>query len=940
MLRFATAQSPNKNQSQCLKPMSQSPQQPAQASLLSPEQAPLQLSPEKAAKAAEKANQKANKADQVTPMMAQFLAIKEDHGDALLFYRMGDFYEMFFEDAEKAARALDITLTKRGKHQGRDIPMCGVPVHSHEQYLLRLIRKGYRVAVCEQTEDPAEAKKRGAKSVVSRAVVRVVTPGTITEDALLDARSNNYLAALGEAGGALGMAWLDVSTGAFFVEAVEKASLGAVVARLNPGELLVSDGLLAQDTVRLTLDDWCDVLTPLAAQRFDSASSLKRLQALFKVQTLDAFGDFSRAEAAACGALVAYVELTQKGKLPRIEAPRQIKSGGVMEIDAATRRNLELTETMQGARKGSLLSVIDRTITGAGARLLHRRLSSPLAVCETIEARLDEVEGFVSADGLRQDLRDGLKATPDLERALSRLSLGRGGPRDLAAISGALKMTAQIRTRFDSETQPKATMGHLVDLGRHGELVGLLQSALDADLPVLARDGGFVRAGFRADLDKLKTLRDESRRLIASLQGRYRDETGITALKVKHNNVLGYFIEVPSRHGEKMLGEPDSPFIHRQTMAGAVRFSTVELGELAGKIARAAEQTLALELEIFADLCARTLEDMDAIALAARALARLDVASSLAQLAVENKYVRPEISDGLEFEIEGGRHPVVEAALIAGEGERFVANDCHLDETHGKLWLLTGPNMAGKSTYLRQNALIAILAQMGGFVPADRAHIGLVDRLFSRVGAADDLARGRSTFMVEMVETAAILNQAGKRALVILDEIGRGTSTFDGLSIAWAVIEHLDAVNQCRTLFATHYHELTGLAKTLDGLSCHAMQVKEWKGDVVFLHQVGPGAADRSYGIHVGSLAGLPGTVVARAEAILKTLEAGEQSSALTELAGALAQFNAEDAEISPTPERSAVEEALAAVHTDEMSPKEALEFLYRLKRLAQEDET
>ena len=496
-------------------------------------------------------------------------------------------------------------------------------------------------------------------------------------------------------------------------------------------------------------------------------------------------------------------------------------------------------------------------------------------------------------------------------------------------------MTAAIRARFDAETPPPATKRHLGDLGSHGELVELLQSALDAELPVLARDGGFVRAGFRTDLDELKTLRDESRRLIASLQRRYQDETQITALKIKHNNVLGYFIEVPARHGEKLLGQTDGPFIHRQTIAGAVRFSTVELGELAGKIARAGEQATALELEIFEQLCARTLEDMDAIALAARALARLDVGSALAQLAIENNYVRPEISDGLEFEIEGGRHPVVEAALMAGEGERFVANDCHLDETHGKLWLLTGPNMAGKSTYLRQNALIAILAQMGAFVPANRARIGLVDRLFSRVGAADDLARGRSTFMVEMVETAAILNQAGERALVILDEIGRGTSTFDGLSIAWAVIEHLDGVNKCRTLFATHYHELTALAATLDGLTCHAMQVKEWKGDVVFLHEVGPGAADRSYGIHVGSLAGLPDKVVARAETILKTLEAGEQSSALTQLADGLPLFNSESADEATTSEPSEVEQALADISTDEMSPKEALEFLYRLKRIA-----
>ncbi|MCW8914252.1 MAG: DNA mismatch repair protein MutS [Magnetovibrio sp.] len=874
-----------------------------------------------------------------TPMMVQFLSIKEDHPDALLFYRMGDFYELFFEDAEKAAGALDITLTKRGKHNGDDIPMCGVPVHSHEQYLSRLIRKGYRVAVCEQTEDPAEAKKRGAKSVVRRDVVRVVTPGTITEDSLLDARSNNYLAAVAEAQGELGLAWIDVSTGQFFAQSSAQDQLGAQLARLKPGELLYPDSLINRNGYNIILGDWPDALTPQPASRFDSTNGRKRIEALFGVKTLEAFGGFSRAEVAAAGALLDYVELTQKGKLPRITPLVRISAGGVMEIDAATRRNLELSETLTGTRKGSLLAVMDRTITGAGARLLAERLAAPLTHVEAIEERFGDVQFGLDQGHTRDDVRALLSRCPDLERALTRITLGRGGPRDLAAIKDGLALSADARDLFQGKDVPSGLATSLENLGEHGGLVGELNAALSEELPVLARDGGYVRTGYRPDLDELKTLRDESRRLIAGLQGNYQTDTGIASLKVKHNNVLGYFIEVPAKQGDKMMEDVkggESPYIHRQTMANAVRFSTVELSELEGKIARAADGAVALELEVFEQLVARVVNHADVIATAARALAELDVAFGLAQLALDARLTRPVVDDSRDFEISQGRHPVVEAALEAGEGEKFVANDCTQDDEDGRLWLLTGPNMAGKSTFLRQNALIAVMAQMGSFVPAASARIGVVDRLFSRVGAADDLARGRSTFMVEMVETAAILNQAGERALVILDEIGRGTSTFDGLSIAWAVIEHLHEVNTCRALFATHYHELTALQAKLDGLSCHAMKVKEWKGEVVFLHEVGPGAADRSYGIHVGQLAGLPPAVVTRAEQILKSLEEGEQSSTVTKLADDLPLFshapaNPGGANAGPR-QSSEVEDAVKAVLPDEMTPREALDFLYRLK--------
>lgn len=869
-------------------------------------------------------------------MMAQYLAIKRDYPDCLLFYRMGDFYELFFEDAAKASRALDITLTKRGKHLGEDIPMCGVPVHSHEAYLVRLIRKGFRVAVCEQIEDPAEARKRGGKTVVRREVTRVVTAGTLTEDTLLDARRHNFLAACAEAAGGLGLAWVDVSTGEFFMQPVEARNLAAALARLDAGEVLVADRLLERDGLAAVWRDWRDRLTPLPASRFDSENGRRRLQALFQVGTLDAFGAFGRPELAAGGALVDYVELTQKGRLPRLAAPRRLGGGDVMEIDAATRRNLELAETLGGTRRGSLLGVIDGTVTGAGARLLAARLAAPLTDIAAIDRRLDAVQFFVEDGARRDDLIARLRRCPDVARALSRLTLGRGGPRDLAAVRDGLALACDIREALGAASLaglPPAVAAAVAALDGHGDLVARLARALAAEMPPSARDGGFIAAGFSPELDETRTLRDESRRLIAALQDRYATETKLSSLKIRHNNLLGYYVEIQARHADRLPTGDGAPFIHRQTMANAMRFTTVELGDLEGRIARAADQALALELRLFEELAGAVTARAEAVAVAAHAVAELDVAAALARLAVERRCCRPVVDDSCDIEISGGRHPVVEAALAEEGAGGFVANDCRLDDG-ARLWLLTGPNMAGKSTFLRQNALIAVLAQMGAYVPADACRLGVVDRLFSRVGAADDLARGRSTFMVEMVETAAILNQAGRRALVILDEIGRGTATFDGLSIAWAVVEHLHERNRCRTLFATHYHELTALAAKLPALACHTMRVKEWKGDVVFLHEVAPGAADRSYGIHVGRLAGLPEAVVGRAGQILETLEKGDQASALTRLADDLPLFAAAPATRAAPATPSAVEAALAAVHPDALSPREALELVYQLKAL------
>jgi DNA mismatch repair protein MutS len=731
----------------------------------------------------------------LTPMLAQYMEIKREHPDALLFYRMGDFYELFFDDAVAAAGALDITLTRRGKLDGEDVPMCGVPVHSHDGYLERLIRGGFKVAICEQTEDPAESRKRG-KALVERAVVRVVTPGTLIEDSLLDARAHNHLAALTRAGGRLGLAWIDISTGGFTTAAPEADRLAALLAQVSPGELLVSERLLEEPALFETFGEAKRAITPLPSARFDSAAGERRLCRAFGVASLDGFGAFERAEIAAAGAVIDYVELTQKGRLPRLSPPRRQEAASVMTIDSATRSNLELLVSVNGTRAGALLGVVDRTRTGAGARLLAARIAAPLTDPRAIGRRLDMVESFVDDAERRAEVRATLGRCPDIERALGRLSLGRSGPRDLAAIGEALARARHLRSLLGAGGGLAPLADGLVEaaeaLGEHGALIDRLERALLPELPLQLRDGGFIAPAYAPQLDEQRALRDESRRLVAGLQARYRDETGVTSLKVRHNNVLGYFVEVTAGHGDKLLAK--EPFIHRQTLANAVRFTTTELAELEDKIARAADRALSLELALFDDLVGEVRAREREIAQAARALAEIDVASAFAELAVERDYCRARVDDSVAFRIEHGRHPVVEAALADG----FVPNDCDLSPG-ARLWLLTGPNMAGKSTFLRQNALIAVLAQAGSFVPARAAHIGAVDRLFSRVGAADDLARGRSTFMVEMVETAAILNQAGPRALVILDEIGRGTATYDGLSIAWATIEHLHDENRCRS---------------------------------------------------------------------------------------------------------------------------------------------
>lgn len=890
----------------------------------------------------------ANISARPTPMMEQYIEIKATNPDSLLFYRMGDFYELFFDDAVEASRALGITLTKRGKHLGEDIPMCGVPVHAADDYLQKLIARGFRVAVCEQVEDPAEARKRGSKSVVKRDVVRLVTPGTITEEKLLDPSEANYLMTMGRVKGAdrtqFALAWIDISTGTFRVSESDASRLLADILRVDPRELIVADTVFHDPELRAVFDIVGRAVSPQPPSLFDSATAENRIQRYFDVSTLDGFGQFSRAELSAISGAIAYVEKTQLAERPPLMRPERESEGSSLFIDPATRGNLELLRTLSGKREGSLLRAIDRTTTGGGARLLAERLTSPLTDPAAIAERLDSISFFLARQPLADLMQSALRGVPDMPRALSRLAVGRGGPRDLGALALGLEAASEIFHLFSGEELPS-------ELSRVRECLAQLpldftahlDRSLADELPLLKRDGGFVRAEYHAELDEMRALRDHSRRIIAGLQADYMETTGIRSLKIKHNNVLGYFIEVTANNASVMTDsvEAKSKFIHRQTIANAMRFTTTELAELETKIANAAERALSIELGIFDALTNETILNADAIRAGALALSTLDVSVALAALSGEQGYCRPLVDDSLAFEIVAGRHPVVEQSLRRQAENPFVANDCNLSPlTTGKgaIWLLTGPNMGGKSTFLRQNALIAILAQMGSFVPAGSAHIGVVDRLFSRVGASDDLARGRSTFMVEMVETAAILNQATDRSLVILDEIGRGTATFDGLSIAWAAVEYLHEKNQCRAIFATHFHEMTSLSEKLERLSNVTMRVKEWDGDVVFLHEVAKGAADRSYGVQVARLAGLPEAVVNRARDVLHQLEAGETSGKADKLIDDLPLFSVEVKRQAPKPVQgkdSALLVALSAINPDELTPREALEELYRLKGLS-----
>ena len=876
-----------------------------------------------------------------SPVMAQYFDAKALQPDALVFFRMGDFYELFFDDAAKASAAIGIALTHRGTHAGEPIPMAGVPAHAAEAYLAKLIRAGFKVAVCEQMEDPAEARRRGPKSVVRRELVRVVTPGTLTEDGLLDARGANRLAAVAVRAGKAAVASVELSTGEVECLAVSIEGLASTLAALQPSETLVPDRLFADPAMSAALKNAPGLIQPMAGALAEPAASEARLKRLYGVATLDGFGDLSGAEIAALGLIAAHLETTQAGRAPALRAPRRAGEGEFMAIDPATRASLEIEQTLSGRRDGTLLAAIDRTVTAAGARLLAARLARPLLNPAAIDARLDAIAWMAARGELRRSLRERLQNAGDMARALSRLTLGRGGPRDLGCLRDGLAAGAAIACRFaetdDALEPPPAeiadALGRL-DSARAADLTAFrdaLAHGLGPDLPTQARDGGFVAPGVSPELDEARGLRDDSRRVVAGLEARLALESAV-ALKIRHNAVLGYFVEATAKQAEPLFQAPlNAIFIHRQTLANQVRFTTVELADLDARIARAAGRALALELAVFEawrEAARRLAGDIQA---AAEALATLDVVAALAQWAGEADAVRPVVDDGVGFDARSARHPVVEEA-VRRAGAAFTPNDCLLDgagEAGPRLAIVTGPNMAGKSTFLRQNALLAVLAQAGCFVPAKSLRLGAVDRLFSRVGAADDLARGRSTFMAEMVETAAIITQATPRSFVILDEIGRGTATWDGLAIAWACAEALHDANTCRTLFATHYHELASLEERLAHVGNLSLMAKEWNGDLVFLHEAGPGCADRSYGVQVAKLAGVPAQVVARARQVLDRLESEAASHA--DLAGlplfALAEPRAL-APAGPTP----LETALAALDPDGMSPREAMDALYRLK--------
>ena len=886
----------------------------------------------------------ANK-EKTTPLLEQYFRIRAEYPEYLLFFHLGDFYELFFEDAIKASSVAGLALTHRGQYKGEDVPMCGVPVHAYDAYLAKLVRHGYKIALCEQTEDPKEAKKRGYKSVVNREVVRLITAGTLTDDPLLNAKSNNFLLSLHRQSSILGAAWIDISTGEFYTQDFdlnkekELSLIAMLLTRLRPSEIVVADNYAYDAAIKDMLYTNCQQLSILPQDRFNTDNAKTHLQKVYKVKTLSAFGDFSAAELTAAGVLLDYVEASQKGGLPLLQGLVKVASGEVMEIDNATRRSLELTAPLTEGSDMTLLKSLDRTITSVGGRLLCSRLTNPLKNIAVIGERLDMIDFFVQCAEARKEVRSLLHNVCDIERALSRVMVGRSSPRDVVNIKNTLALIAKLRNQIHFKSNvpslevvvPQVLQKAMDKLGNYNNLICRIEEAFrEDDLPNSARDGGFIRDGYSAELDNLHKLKSNGHVMILSLQSKYATATGIEHLKVKYNSVIGYFIEVPIKDAEKLLHNPE--FIFRQSVLNASRYTTAELTELENKVRSAAEKSLALELELYEELLKYIKAVSEQIVKTAQAFAEIDVAAALADLAVEYDYCRPILDNSTDFEVIAGRHPVVEQALSKKSGEKFVANDCNLSGKDGHLWLLTGPNMAGKSTYLRQNAIIAIMAQMGSFVPAKSAKIGIIDKLFSRVGAADDLARGQSTFMVEMVETAAILNKADEHSFVILDEIGRGTATFDGLSIAWAVVEYLHEAIHCRTIFATHYHELTALDKKLSGISLHCMRVKDFNGEVVFLHEVASGSADRRYGIHVAQIAGIPVTVIRRANEVLHNLESQNKGLSAKEAAAQLPLFGYVKEHMS---KESELEKKIRELNPDDYSPREALAQLYELKKLA-----
>lgn len=835
-------------------------------------------------------------------MMAQYLEIKRQYNEYLLFYRMGDFYEVFFEDAINAASALDIALTKRGQHNGCDIPMAGVPVHSHEVYLLKLISKGFCVAVCEQVETPEQAKARGAKGPLKRDVVRLITPGTLTEESLLTPKKANYLLAISfnkKQSDNLGCAWVDISTGNFYTEIITFDKIEAYLHKINASEILLPESLWQQLDLRI-FETFKNQIKPLADARFNLNSAIKNLCDTYKVLSPEVIGLCKPELIQACGVIVEYLNLTQKSEISFLKNPTTITSQNYLKVDSQTLRNLEIVQTLKGTYQGSLLHSLDNTQTAFGGRLFYQMLVNPLADIALIENRQTNLNFFINTLEIATKIQQILKGTPDLERSLTRIALNRAYPRDLKAIQICLEKTTLIKELLT--TQP---IWQIPDLS---DLLQALQNTLNDELPATANEGGMIRKGFNQKLDEMLELRDNGHNQLKELEQKYKSDTGINNLKIRCNNLIGYYIEVSASHQNKV---PDF-FKHKQAIANGTRYISEELIELSTKITSAAAAVINLEYQIFQNLCTDINAQKQTLEKLAEILAEIDVYSAYSIYVQQFNYCLPQLSYDLNLNIIAGRHPVVEKYTK----EAFIANDCHLN--NNRFALLTGPNMAGKSTYLRQNALIVWMAHCGLAVPAQKATIGLIDQLFCRIGAADDLAAGRSTFMVEMVETASILHQATNKAFIILDEIGRGTSTQDGLAIARSVSEYIINTTKARCIFATHYHELVELAAELP-VELLTVKIVENEQQVIFLHEIIKGAADKSYGIHVAELAGLPGDVIMRAKNLLQ-------------------------ADIAPTPnnivplettsnsQESSVIKAIKSLRPDELTPKEALRVIYELK--------
>ena len=867
----------------------------------------------------------------VTPLMEQYMEIKKNHSDSLLFFRMGDFYELFFEDAYLASDILNITLTKRGKLDGKDIPMCGVPHHSSEKYMELLIKKGINIAICEQTETPDQAKKRGYKAIVNREVVRIITPGTILEDNLIGVKTNNFLLSVNDVRGDTSISWVDISTGKVSTLSTTIEKVSSVIARINPSEVIVSNSYVEKTKINLDKNDF--KLSILSDTSFNSINSKQKLLRHYGIKSLKSFGDFTHSMIGSLGAILDYVEITKIGSNLRLKRPFVEKKRSILEIDENTRRNLEINNSLTGDKKSSLLSILNKTCTNFGYRLLEHRLNAPLTDFKLINRRLLITKFFYENPTLSIQLKEILKLCPDFERALSRLAFYKNSFQDFITLKEGIKTSLRIKKFFNEKsinlTYPIKLIEILNSFSDFKKIDNILDNALSEKNYQIGDQLSQINYGYSAELDQLRDILLKSEKYISDLESSLIKETKISSLKIKKNNVLGYFIEVTSRNADNILKDKNSHlFYHRQTTANTYRFTNNELISIENKINTASIKISELEYKIYDDLKKLFLDFEYEIRLSADSIGELDFYLSLGFVSREENWVKPIITKSNELFIVQGRHPIVEKNVNQNSEFSFIPNDCNLDDKKNIINLITGPNMAGKSTFLRQNALIIILGQMGCYVPANEAKIGIVDRVFSRIGASDDLSQGHSTFMIEMLETATILNQATEKSFVILDEIGRGTSTSDGLSIAWSTLEYLHEKNKCRTLFATHFHELTVLDQSLPKLSNLTVKIKELEKKIIFLHKIIEGKSNHSFGIEVAKLAGIPMAVVNRSKLILESLHKNSKNKNF--------KFKEKLSEKIETSEKrnktSKAENLIKSLNIDEITPKEALHILYKLK--------